>query len=36
MRTTNRWWSRYGDRFISLPSVIEQSGLDYEEMEVKY
>jgi hypothetical protein len=35
MRTTNRWASRYGDAFISLPSIIEQSGLTYEELEVR-
>lgn len=32
---TNRWFSRYGDRFISLPSQIEQMGLTYEELEIK-
>lgn len=36
MRTTNRWTSRYGDRFISLPSQIEQVGLDYIELEMEY
>ena len=25
-----RWKSKYGDRFISLPSVIEESKLEYE------
>jgi hypothetical protein len=32
---SNRWFSKYGDRFISLPSQIEQMGLRFEEMEVK-
>jgi hypothetical protein len=31
----NRWKSKYGDRFISLPSVIEQSGLRYELLEIQ-
>lgn len=26
----NRWKSRYGDAYVSLPSVAEQVGLDYE------
>lgn len=34
MRTTNRWKSRYGECFVSFPSVIAESNLDYEEMEV--
>lgn len=34
MRTTNRWTSRYGECFVSFPSVIEESNLTYEEMEV--
>lgn len=29
---TNRWKSRYGDRFISLPSVIKELNLDYMEV----
>jgi len=35
MRTTNRWGSRYGDRYISLPSTISELGLDYELLEVR-
>lgn len=30
----NRWKSRYGDAFVSFPSVIAQSNLDYELMEI--
>lgn len=32
---SNRWFSKYGDRFISLPSTIKALGLEYEIMEVK-
>ena len=35
MRTTNTWKSRYGDAFVSFPSVIEESNLEYELMEVE-
>lgn len=31
---SNKWKSRYGERFVSFPSVIAESNLDYEEMEV--
>lgn len=31
---SNRWKSRYGDCFVSFPSVIAESNLDYEEMEI--
>lgn len=36
MRKTNTWTSRYGECFISLPSVIEQSNLQYELLEINY
>ena len=26
----NQWKSRYGDRFVSFPSVIAESKLEYE------
>lgn len=35
MRTTNRWGSRYGECFVSLPSIIKQSNLEYEELVAK-
>lgn len=35
MRTTNRWKPRYGECFVSFPSVIAESNLDYEEIEAK-
>lgn len=31
----NRWHSRYGEAFVSLPSVVEQSGLKYEELTIE-
>lgn len=31
----NRWKSRYGNMFISLPSIVEQLGLEYELLEIK-
>lgn len=30
-----KWKSKYGDIFISLPSVVEQLGLEYELLEIK-
>ena len=35
MAFTNQWKSRYGDAYISLPSVAEQMQLDYEILELK-
>lgn len=34
MRKTNTWKSRYGEAFVSFPSVIEESNLNYELLEV--
>lgn len=31
---SNRWKSKYGDRFVSLPSQIKELGLDYIEIEL--
>lgn len=31
----NRWKSRYGDAFISLPSVVEQLDLEYEVLKLE-
>ena len=31
----NSWKSRYGKCFVSFPSVIKQSNLDYEVLEIK-
>lgn len=35
MKMSNRWKSKYGDRFISLPSTIKQLDLEYELLEIK-
>lgn len=31
----NRWRSRYGDRFISFPCVVDQLKLKYELIDIK-
>lgn len=35
MRRTNTWRSRYGECFVSFPSVIATANLEFEMMEVK-
>jgi hypothetical protein len=31
----HKWKSKFGDLYISLPSIIQQLGIDYIETEVK-